>query len=405
VRESSKRKAIDLAVAGLVPRPQEQFPQALGIADGVVSSPLARRSAPTRFTFQERRSSARSPFSDARIATGFLAPRRSSYNLRMPAASDSDRSLRAAPLRTALSRRSLILAAFCRGRAQEVNFSTDVNLVALLATVRDKTGRFVKGLTKNDFSLEEDGRPQAILHFSQESNQPLKIGLLVDTSRSQIPVLEPERKASFAFLDQVLRLDDSAFVLSFDIRVSLLQGFTSSREALAKALDALEIPKRASTLLFDAVRHASEALMRPEQGRKAFIVLSDGGDVNSHTSIGTAIEYAQRADTVIYSIMFAAHQIAVHPAMIAGQAIYHARGRKTMRRLAQETGGRYFEVSKDESISQIYSEIEEEMRNQYSIAYTSDRMDASTGYRKISLTVVDKDLTARTRPGYYPKQK
>ncbi len=305
--------------------------------------------------------------------------------------------------RSLLSRRSLILSALWRAQAQDLTFSTDVNLVELLATVRDKTGRFVKNLTKDDFSLQEDGRPQTILHFSQESNQPLKIGLLVDTSRSQIPVLEPERKASFTFLDQVLRADDSAFVLQFDIHVELLQGFTSSREALANALDALKIPWRPSTLLFDAVRQASEELMKRQNGRKAFILLSGGGDVHSKASIGTAIEYAQRADTLIYSIVFGASPLrAIHPVTIAVQEIYRQHGRNIMRRLAEETGGRHFEVSKNSSISEIYREIEDEMRNQYAIAYTSDRTDGSKDYRKISLTLVDKNLTARTRPGYYP---
>ncbi len=302
-----------------------------------------------------------------------------------------------------LSRRNLILAALWQASAQDATFSTDVNLVTLLATVRDRNGKFVKGLGKEAFSLEEDGRPQTILHFSQESNQPLKIGLLVDTSRSQIPVLEPERKASFTFLDQVLRADDAAFVLHFDFRVALLENFTSSREALAKALAALQIPARASTLLFDAVQQASETLMKPQSGRKAFIILSDGGDVHSKTTISTAIEYAQRADTVIYSILFAAHNMGIGPGIMAGQAIYHARGRKVMRRLAEETGGLYFEVSKKETIEQIYGEIEDEMRNQYSIAYRSNRADASGGYRKISLKMADRHLTVHTRPGYYPK--
>jgi len=308
------------------------------------------------------------------------------------------------PHKAPLSRRGLILAALWRAQAQDATFSTDVNLVELLATVRDKTGRFVKNLTKEDFVLREDGRPQTILHFSQESNQPLKIGLLVDTSRSQIPVLEPERKASFTFLDQVLRTNDSAFVLHFDIRVEVLQGFTSSRDALAKALDALEIPRRPATLLFDAVKQASEELMKRQNGRKAFIVLSDGNDVRSETPIATAIEYAQRADTVIYSIGFGASPFrAIHPLVIAVQEANRARGRKIMRRLADETGGQYFEVSRNKSISQIYAEIEDEMRNQYAIAYTSDRTDASKAYRNISLTIADKKLTARTRPGYYPK--
>lgn len=323
------------------------------------------------------------------------------YNRHVSAANYSGRNVRTPPL---VSRRDLILIALCRAQAQDASFSTDVNLVELLAIVRDKNGRFIKNLAKEDFLLEEDGRPQSILHFSQESNQPLKIGLLVDTSRSQIPVLEPERKASFTFLDQVLRAGDLAFVLHFDIRVELLQGFTSSREGLAKALDALEIPTRPATLLFDALKQASEEQMKSQNGRKAFIVLSDGNDVRSETSIGTAIEFAQRADTVIYSIGFGASPLrGIHPVVIAVREMNRARGRKIMQRLADETGGQYFEVSQHKSISQIYAEIEDEMRSQYSIAYTSNRTDGSRGYRRISLTVADKNLTVHTRPGYYPK--
>jgi VWFA-related protein len=326
------------------------------------------------------------------------------YNRRVADADRPGRTPHAAPHRALFSRRGLILGALWRAQAQDVSFSTDVNLVELLATVRDKTGRFVKDLTKDDFSLQEDGRPQTILHFSQESSQPLKIGLLVDTSRSQIPVLEAERKASFAFLDQTLRADDLAFVMHFDIQVELLQGFTSSRDALAKAFEALAIPKRGSTHLFDAVQDASEELMRRQNGRKAFILLSDGVDVHSKTSIGTAIEYAQRADTLIYSIVFGVSPLrGIHPGLIAVMEIYRERGRSIMRKLSQETGGRCFEVSKNESISQIYREIEDELRNQYAIAYTSDRRDESKGYRKISLTMADKKMTARTRSGYYPR--
>jgi VWFA-related protein len=303
-----------------------------------------------------------------------------------------------------ISRRGFILAALWQSQAQDVSFTTDVNLVELPATVRDKTGAFVRDLTKDDFRLQEDGRPQTIRHFSQESNQPLKVGLLVDTSRSQIDVLEPERKASFAFLDEVLRAGDSAFVLHFDIRVELLQGFTSSREALSKALDALEIPLQGSTLLCEAVRRASEDLMARQNGRKAFILLSDGGVAHDKTPVADAIESAQRTDTLIYPILFATSPLrAIHPGAIAMVEIYREHCRNTMRKIARETGGRYFEVSRNQSISQIYQEIENEMRNQYNIAYRSDRVDGSKRYRKISLTAIDKNLTVQTRPGYYPK--
>ncbi len=153
--------------------------------------------------------------------------------------------------------------------------------------------------------LREDGVVQTIRYFSRESDLPLTIGLLVDTSQSQAHVIEPERHASYEFLDQVLREDtDRAFVAHFDLHVEVLQDFTSSRKDLAAALAELHIPKRLSTLLYDAIRQCSETQMRGKQGRKAFILLSDGVDYRSKTSLETAIEYAQRADTIIYSILF-----------------------------------------------------------------------------------------------------
>lgn len=285
-------------------------------------------------------------------------------------------------------------------RAQDATFSADVKVVNLLATVRDRDGKLIKDLTKEDFTVEEDGRPQTIRYFAQESNLPLSIGVMVDTSMSQLRVLEAERTASYKFLDQVLRGDDVAFVLHFDFKVNLLQGFTSSREDLAAALAKLGRPRRGNTLLFDAVHDASEQLMKNQSGRKAFVVLSDGGDVRSKNSIVTAIEFAQRADTIIYSILFSNAQVL--PRALTATSIYLARGRSIMHRLARETGGGYFAVSKDKSIEQIYAEIEEELRNQYSIGYTPD----TTGdkkFRKIALTASRKDLVVRTRAGYYPK--
>jgi hypothetical protein len=207
-------------------------------------------------------------------------------------------------MRATLSRRSLLLAALARAAAQESTFSTSVDVVTLLATVRDRNGGIVNDLNRDDFALEEDGRPQTIRYFSRESNLPLTLGLLVDTSRSQLRFLEPERKASYAFLDRMLREDDQALVASFDIDVQMLQGLTNSRESLSIAMNRLRIPERASTLLYDAVHQTSDDPMRKQKGRKAFILLSDGFDLGSKTTLGAAIEYAQRADTLIYSIRF-----------------------------------------------------------------------------------------------------
>jgi VWFA-related protein len=306
-------------------------------------------------------------------------------------------------------RLALLLALAFRGIPQEARFSSEVKVVSLLATVHDRTGAVVKDLTKEDFRLEEDGRRQTIRYFARESDLPLTVVLLVDTSRSMRTIFEPVRRGSNRFLEQVLREDrDLAAVVHFDVQVETLQAFTSSRQKLAAALEELEIPPRPATLLYDAVRDTSENLMRKQPGRKAFILLSDGMDVRSQTSLGTAIEYAQRADTLIYSIFF------THPGMGGGAGrragLLRAavrpgikRGTEVMTRLARETGGGFYAVGKDNPIQAIYRQIEDELRNQYSVGYTPDRPAADGKYRKLKLTTIKKGLTVRTRDGYYPE--
>jgi len=277
-------------------------------------------------------------------------------------------------------------------------------VVTLLATVRDRDGHVAKGLSRDDFVLLDDGVPQTISYFSRESDLPLTIGLLVDTSHSQAGVMEPERKASFVFLDQVLRENkDLAFVAHFDTRVEVVQDFTSSRQELGAALDRLTVPGRIATLLYEAIRKTSEEMMRRRQGRKAFILLSDGVSFNDKTTIGTAIEYAQRADTIIYSILFADRPKFYRPGRAAVLAITRQHGRSVMQRLVRETGGAYFEISAANPIENAYAEIEDALRNQYSIGYTSQVSGQSAEYHKIKLTAKKPGLIVQTRDGYYAK--
>lgn len=313
-------------------------------------------------------------------------------------------------MKATVSRRSLLLAALMRAAAQEVKFSTSVDVVTLLATVRNREGGIVKDLNRDDFALEEDGRPQSIRYFSRESSLPLTLGLLVDTSRSQINVLETERKASYVFLDRMLRKDDQAFVVSFDTGVHILQGLTNSRELLSAAFDQLRLPNKVSTLLYDAIHQTSDDPMRHQNGRKAFILLSDGFDKGSKTHLGAAIEYAQRADTLIYSIRFGLKMnkwrrltLLGGPGAYFGGIRYVERGEATMHRISLETGGRFFEVTKDQSIEGIYSQIEEELRNQYSFGYVSDHPGNDKRFRKIELSVKQPGLIVQTRAGYYPR--
>ena len=327
---------------------------------------------------------------------------------------------------------------------QQPGISVEVKVVNILATVRDKKGEIVTNLGKDDFVLDEDGRPQAITYFSQESDLPLTLGLLVDTSGSQRRVLDQERDASYSFLDHMLRDKDMAFLIHFDREVELLQDLTSSHQKLESALRLIDAPPQfadpqndptdpgqsgggggqrrmgggASTLLYDGIYLASDEIMKKQQGRKALIVLSDGVDHGSKESLQSAIETAQRADTLVYSILFADEQQSggfgngpVFGGMGrrgggrgGGNRFPEERvdGKKILEQISKETGGRLFEVTKKETMDQIYNQIEEDLRSQYSIGYTPEKSDTSFGYyRKIHLTTKQKGYVVQARDGYY----
>src|ERR1700680_3415006 len=320
---------------------------------------------------------------------------------------------------------------------QEPKISVEPNVLRCFATGRDKHGQIVSTLTKDDFALDEDGRPQTINYFARESDLPLTVGLLVDTSLSQRNVLDQERSASSSFVDHTLREDnkDQAFLIHFDHEVELLKDLTSSRKKLADALGLLETPQQVETgeggghhrgggtLLYDAVYLASNDMMKKQQGRKALIILSDGVDRGSKETLTTAIESAQRANTVVYSILFKGES---GPREGFGrdrdrggwggghggggghryppERGQRADGKKILERISKETGGRLFEVSKKESVEQIYAQIEQELRNQYILGYAADKSSNSAEYRKIHLTTKQKDLTVQARDGYYTEQ-
>ncbi|HEX5227616.1 MAG TPA: VWA domain-containing protein [Bryobacteraceae bacterium] len=293
------------------------------------------------------------------------------------------------------------------GQSQEdtATFSTDVKVVDILATVRTKSGQLVNDLTKDDFTVIENKRPENIRYFSRESDLPLTIGLLIDTSLSQTKVLEAERAASFDFVDQVLREGkDKVFVSQFDMAVMLRQKPTSSRRDLEQTLPYVDTPTRSDlqaqrgggTLLFDAVVQASRDIMSTLGNRKALIVLSDGGDNGSDETLESAIEAAQRADTIVYSILFA------DPTYYDGFG--SSQGKHAMQRLARETGGSFFEVSKKLKINEIYGMIEQELRSQYDLGFVSDQPVRISEFRPLQLTVKRKDLLVQARDRYWAQR-
>jgi VWFA-related protein len=343
--------------------------------------------------------------------------------------------------------------------------AVDVNVVTLPVTVRDKHGEIVKNLSKDDFTLQEDGRAQTIKYFSVEANLPLTLGLLVDTSFSQREALDPERNASRSFLDTMLAQEkDKAFLIHFDREVELLQDLTHSREKLQSALELLktadpehgqsndsdsrsgsEHPHRGA-MLYDSIFLASNELMNKRAARKAVIVLSDGVDRGSKSSLESAIEAAQRSETVVYSIYFKGqeeHEKRRDEGMDRGSGRPgsgggwpgggggwpgggggypgggggspggrrsggqrqpeepRVDGKKILERISKETGGRFFEVTKKQLTSDIYASIADELRTQYSLGFTPDKDAAGAGYHHVVLQVKKNDLTVQTREGYY----
>ena len=297
-------------------------------------------------------------------------------------------------------------------RAQDVTFSTEVKVVNVLANVHAKNGEIVRGLTKDDFVLSEDGRPQNIRYFSSETDLPLTLGLLVDTSTSQLRVLDAERIASYDFLDQVLReATDHVFIVQFDMGVEIRQPLTSSRRKLEAALaqvaapsmHQLQLQRGGGTLLYEAVAVAARDVMRAQTGRKALIVISDGVDTGSEVPLSTAVEEAQRADTLVYSIVFSdanAYGTVLGPMFGGGGPD----GKGVLMRISRETGGRCFEVSKTVSIAQIYRDLQQELRSQYNLGFVSDVPVRISGFRRLQLTAKAKGLVVQSQSRYWAQR-
>jgi VWFA-related protein len=334
--------------------------------------------------------------------------------------------------------------------------AVDARLVNLPVVVRDKKGALIQNLTKDDFTLQVDGKPQTIRYFDKDTNLPLTLGLMVDTSQSQRSVLDEERTASSTFLDQMLtNPKDQAFVIQFARQTELLQDLTTSRPLLQKALKEIDSPgasstdddtdtrsrARGGTVLYDALFLASDELMSKQTGRKALVILSDGVDRNSKENLVRSIEAAQRADTIIYAIYFKGEES--HPqnnnsqrgrggypgggfpgggypggGYPGGRGGYpgggngggnggnypsqsRVDGKKILERMAQETGGRLFEVKKNQDVAQIYNQIAEELRAQYRLGYTPTQEAASNGYHQVAVDIHQKGLVVQTRDGYY----
>jgi VWFA-related protein len=285
----------------------------------------------------------------------------------------------------------------------------DVSLVNLLFSVRDGKGRLIANLNQSDFEVREDGKPQQILYFSREMTLPLTLGLLVDSSISQGRLIGKEQQAASAFLAQVIGARDAAFLISFDVSVDLLQDVTGSVSLLEHALGAIRTqgatagagPARGpfptmqtgGTHLYDAVFLASDDVLKREAGRKAIILITDGQDQGSRISRDVAIEAAQRTDVIVYGILFVDPEFYGYGGGYAGDS--------TLKKMAEETGGRMFRAVNGGELDAAFEQISEELRSQYSIGYSPSNAARDGSYRRIDLRVRGRGLRVQARKGYY----
>jgi VWFA-related protein len=291
-------------------------------------------------------------------------------------------------------------------------FKSQVNVVNLFFNVKDKHGMLIPNLTKADFEVLEDGKPQNIKYFSAESDQPLTLGIMIDTSASQTRVLEIEQESCAEFMKQVLRPKDLAFVINFYVDVNLDQDFTSNVRDLTRALNKMQINAGVGggppglgggpipttprgTLLYDAIYLGADEKLKNEVGRKAMIIFTDGEDQGSRLRIQDAIEAAQKADTICYVIL------------IADRGFYGGGygGDADMRKLAEQTGGRMIEVgNKPEKLRQAFDQIQNELRSQYNLGYSPSNPKLDGTYRKIQIHPKG-EYKVQARQGYYAMAK
>jgi VWFA-related protein len=291
----------------------------------------------------------------------------------------------------------------------------NVNVVQLFFNVKDKHGALIPNLTKTDFDVVEDSKPQTIKYFTAETNLPLTLGIMIDASGSQRNVIDMEKEVGGAFLHQILTDKDEAYVISFDISVDLLQDFTRDVHRLQAALNKAKVnvdyssggipgmgggpvPQHNSpgTLLYDAVYLSAHDMLSKEVGRKAMILLTDGQDEGSRLKIQDAIEAAQKADSIVYVLL------------CADRGFYGGfgySGESEMRKLTEQTGGRVINVgNKFDKLKEAFDQIAAELRSQYNIGYTPTNTKLDGSYRKLEIKN-KQGYKIQARAGYYAGRK
>lgn len=283
-------------------------------------------------------------------------------------------------------------AAASQPEQQKPKIQVTVNLVNVLFSVTNNKHQLVTGLTKNDFRVLEDNKPQTITFFGQQSNLPLRIGILVDTSNSVRERLRFEKESAIDFLNAVLRPgEDQAFLVAFDVEPQLLQDYTDDTGKLSEAIR--ELQAGGGTGLFDALYYACKEKMIyvPEPQpylRRVLIVLSDGRDNESQHSLDEALAMAQRAEAIIFAIS-------------TNRSGITDRGDRVLKYLAQQTGGRAYFPFQASDLAGAFQQIAKELRSQYSLAYVSTDTAHDGTFRRIRIEPLKKGLHVTTRAGYF----
>jgi len=294
----------------------------------------------------------------------------------------------------------MIVGGFPRSLAQTTQdtLKVSVDLVSVQFSVTNKRGRFVPGLTAQDFKIEEDGRRQEIRNFARENELPLTLALLIDTSPSVRPIFDEEKSTAVGFLESVLREKDLALVIGFDRSVTMVQDYTDNVRLLKRAIDELEIG--GGTSVYDAVYLASKEKLSEEAGRKAIILISDGEDTTSKLKFAEALIAAHQSNAVIYAISNAVHGGFFSygrraPINVGGGDL------GTLKKFSEETGGTTFVVSNENNFKKIFDQIAQELRSQYSLGYVSLNTARDGKYRQLRITARDSGYTVKSRKGYY----
>ena len=271
-----------------------------------------------------------------------------------------------------------------------------VSEVHLLFTATDKHGHFVKTLQQNDLSILDDHKsPQAVMNFRHETDLPLEVGLLVDVSGSVRTRFGFEQQSAIDFLHRTLRPgSDKAFVVGFNSKWQLTQDFTDNLTLLSQGVRRLR--SGGGTALYDAIYKACRDKLMESVGdhpmRRALIILSDGDDNQSDVTREAAMEMAERAEVIIYTIS-------------TDDSPTVQRGDRVLQQLADATGGRAFSPLKDKDVARSFVAIQDELRSQYIISYKPAQFDADGRYRSIEISALKKDLSIRARKGYFaPRQ-